>query len=172
MATREQSAGTTQRSNGIPRQRGSATAVPRSRGAMSGLLLVLAGIWGAVIPFVGPYFNYAFGAAAPWVFTMDRLWLSILPGIAVVLGGLMLAPSGNRIGGGLGAWLALVGGIWFTIGPTLSQFWGAQGPAAPIGDPLGATWLQALEQLGYFYGLGALVTLLAAFALGRFSVRG
>ena len=34
--------------------------VRRSRGALSGLLLVLLGIWGALIPFVGPYFHYAY----------------------------------------------------------------------------------------------------------------
>jgi hypothetical protein len=60
---------------------------------------------------------------------------------------------------------------WGTTWPALSQFWGAPGPATPIGQPLGAAWWQALEQLGYFYGLGALVTALAAFALGCFSVR-
>lgn len=149
----------------------SALAMRRSRGAVSGLLLVLLGIWGAVIPFIGPYFDYAFGTVDPWVFTVDRLWLNILPGIAVFLGGLILGPSANRASGGLGAWLALIGGIWFTIGPVLSQLWGAGGPGAPIGEPLGTTGLQALEQLGYFSGLGALVTTLAAFALGRMAVR-
>ncbi|HWR47641.1 MAG TPA: hypothetical protein VN327_08540, partial [Pseudonocardiaceae bacterium] len=59
----------------------------------------------------------------------------------------------------------------FTIGPVLSQFWRVGGLATPIGAPLGATWLQVLEQLGYFYGLGALVTALAAAALGRLSLR-
>jgi hypothetical protein len=34
--------------------------VRRSRGVLSGLLLVLLGIWGALIPFIGPYFHYAF----------------------------------------------------------------------------------------------------------------
>lgn len=146
--------------------------MPRSRGAASAVLLVALGIWGAVIPFVGPYFTYAFGTDTPWVFTVDGLWLNILPGIVVFLGGLLLGPSRNRISGGLGAWLALAGGIWFTVGPTLSQLWGAPGPADPIGEPLGPSWWQALEQLGYFYGLGALVTALAALALGRLTVRG
>jgi hypothetical protein len=143
----------------------------RSRGAASGFLLVLLGVWGAVIPFVGPYFSYTFGVTVPWSFTYDRLWLNILPGVAVFVGGLILGPSTNRASGGLGAWLALVGGIWFTIGPVISQLWRVDGLAAPIGEPLGPNSLQMLEQLGYFYGLGALITALAGVALGRLTVR-
>lgn len=146
-------------------------AMRRSRGAASGFLLVLLGVWGAVIPFVGPYFGYTFGVTVPWFFTYDRLWLNILPGIAVFVGGLILGPSTNRASGGLGAWLALVGGIWFTIGPVISQLWRVGGLAAPIGEPLGPNSLQMLEQLGYFYGLGALITALAGVALGRLTVR-
>jgi hypothetical protein len=143
----------------------------RSRGAASGLLLVLLGIWGAIIPFVGPYFSYAFGVTTPWFFTYDRLWLSVLPGITVLLGGLILGPSANRAGGGMGAWLAMIGGIWFTIGPVISQLWRASGPGAPIGQPFGTGWWLVLEQLGCFYGLGAVITAVAAFALGRLSLR-
>jgi hypothetical protein len=146
-------------------------AMQRSRGAVSGLLLVLLGIWGAIIPFVGPYFGYTFGVTVPWFFTYDRLWLDILPGVALFLGGLILGPSANRSSGGFGAWLALIGGIWFTIGPVISQLWHVSGLGAPIGEPLGSNSLHVLEQLGYFYGLGALATALAAFALGRLTVR-
>ncbi len=149
----------------------SALAVRRSRGAVSAVLLILLGAWGALVPFVGPYFGYAFGSGQPWVFTLDRLWLSVLPGLAVVLGGILLGPSANRVAGGLGAWLALLGGIWYVAGPVLGQLWGTTGPGAPIGEPVGGTWLQVLAQLGYFYGLGALITALAAFALGRLTVR-
>ena len=151
---------------------GSALAMQRSRGATSGFLLVLLGIWGAIIPFVGPYFGYAFGVTTPWFFTYDRLWLSVLPGIAVFLGGLILGPSANRASGGLGAWLALIGGIWFIVGPVVSQLFSVGGGlAAPIGTPAGPQVLQVLEQLGYFYGLGALVTALAGIALGRMMTR-
>jgi hypothetical protein len=143
----------------------------RSRGAGSAFLLVLLGLWGAIIPFVGPYFGYTFGVNTPWFFTYDRLWLDVLPGIAVLLGGLILGPSANRASGGFGAWLALLGGIWFTVGPVLSQLWRVGGLAAPIGAPAGPSLLHVLEQLGYFYGLGALVTALAGIALGRMSLR-
>jgi hypothetical protein len=159
------------RGGGSDARAGGTMAIRRSRGAVSGFLLVLLGIWGALIPFVGPYFGYTFGVTVPWFFTYDRLWLDILPGIAVFLGGLILGPSANRASGGFGAWLAVIGGIWFTIGPVVSQLWRVGGLGAPIGAPLGPNWLHVLEQLGYFYGLGALVTALAAFALGRLTVR-
>ena len=158
-------------SAGAGRNSASALTMRRSRGAVSGSLLVLLGIWGAIVPFIGPYFNYAFGVADPWLFTADRLWLNVLPGIAVVIGGLMLGSSTNRANGGLGAWLALSGGIWYTIGPVIAQLWYAGSVSVPIGEPLGATSMRVLEQLGYFYGLGALVIALAAFTLGRLSLR-
>ena len=39
--------------------------VSRSRGALSGVLLVLLGIWGGLIPLVGPYVNYAYTPTTP-----------------------------------------------------------------------------------------------------------
>ena len=61
--------------------------VPRSRGAVSGTLLVLLGVWGALIPLVGPYFHYAYTPDAAWTFTAGRIWLEIVPGAATFLGG-------------------------------------------------------------------------------------
>jgi hypothetical protein len=159
------------RSSGSDGQKGAALVMPRSRGAVNGSFLALLGLWGALIPFIGPYFNYAFGTLDPWVVTLDRLWLNILPGLVVLLSGLILGLSTDRFSGGLGAWLALTGGIWFIIGPVLSQLWGGGGPVNPIGAPLGTNFMQVLEQLGYFYGLGALITALAAVALGRITMR-
>src|SRR5262249_52014882 len=46
--------------------------VPRSRGAVSGLLLVLLGLWGALIPLVGPYFHYAYTPDSAWTLTAGR----------------------------------------------------------------------------------------------------
>jgi hypothetical protein len=142
-------------------------AVPRTRGAMSGALLLLLGLWGGFSPLVGPYFGYAFGQDDAWNTTTDMLWLNFLPAAAVVVGALVLISSANRAGAGVGAWLALVGGIWFVIGPTFSLLWDGGGPGAPIGRPLGDEGLRATELIWSFYGLGAVITALAAFALGR-----
>jgi len=45
--------------------------IARSTGAVSGLLIALLGVWGAVIPFVGPYFDYSFGVNSTWHYTTD-----------------------------------------------------------------------------------------------------
>jgi hypothetical protein len=153
--------------------RASRMRVPRTRGALSGLLLVLLGVWAGLIPFVGPYFNYEFASDETWLITWDRFWLCVLPAACIFLGGLLVLGSRHRVGGGFGAWLALAGGIWFAVGPATSMLWDSSlGPSAPIGAPVGSNGVQFLEYLGFFYGVGALGTALAAFALGRFSVVG
>jgi hypothetical protein len=143
--------------------------ISRKTGALSGLMLVVLGVWGGLIPFIGPYFGYAFGSHATWHFTTNRLWLDILPGAAVVLGGLMLIWSGHRLSGTVASWLATVGGAWFAIGPAVSRLW--EHGSGPIGAPLFGHIRQTFELIGYFYGLGIVVVGLAAFALGRFVTR-
>jgi hypothetical protein len=151
------------------RPRGGVMYVARSRGMLSGLLLVLLGIWGALIPFVGPYFNYAYTPDRAWAWTMGRLWLEILPGAAAVLGGLMLMGTAHRAVGVFAGWLASVAGAWFVVGPILSRLWDP--PAGSAGTPVGGPIRQVFEEIGFFYGLGAAILFLAAQALGRFTVR-
>ena len=141
----------------------------RSTGFLSGLLLVVLGLWGGLVPFVGPYFHYAFGYDRTWFLTTERLWLDILPALAVVIGGSVILRAGHRVSGTAGAWLAIAGGTWFLIGPAMSLLW-HHGPG-PIGGPLGGNTRQMFEWVGYFYGLGAVVIGFAAFALGRFVSR-
>jgi hypothetical protein len=138
---------------------------PRSTATVSGLLIVLLGVWGAIIAFIGPYFDYAFGVDEAWHFTTDRLWLNILPGAAAVLGGMLLAFSARRAVLAAGALLSLVAGAWFVVGPAVSVTWESAG--GPIGRPLFGSTRQMLELVGYFYGLGALIVAFAAFSLGR-----
>ena len=143
--------------------------ISRKTGALSGLLLVVLGLWGGLIPFIGPYFGYAFGSHATWQWTANRLWLDVLPGAFVVIGGLLMMWSGHRFSGSVASWFAMAGGAWFAVGPPVSRLW-EHGPG-PIGVPLFGHVRQTFELIGYFYGLGAVVMGLAAFALGRFVSR-
>ncbi|GAA4483051.1 hypothetical protein GCM10023094_34050 [Rhodococcus olei] len=141
--------------------------VPRSRGALSGLLLVLLGAWGALIPLIGPYFAFGFTPDRAWTWTSGRGWLEVLPGVVTAVGGVLLLVSRHRAVAGFGAWLAALGGAWFVVGPEL---------AAPLhtGDPGTPTatgaWSAALQQLAYFEGLGIVIVFVAAASLGRLSV--
>ncbi len=150
------------------RPRGGRMQMPRSRGALSGFLLILLGAWGALIPFVGPYFNFAFTPNQEWFWTIQRGWLEVLPGAATALGGLLLLVSGNRATAMLGGWLTVLAGAWFVVGRALAGPLGIGDVGAPVADTeTKRVWLE----LTYFYGLGALIVFLGALALGRLSVR-
>jgi len=146
--------------------------VPRSRGAVSGLLLVLLGLWGALIPLVGPYFHYAYTPDTAWTFTAGRTWLEIVPGVVTILGGIILLVSASRPVAMVGAELAAVAGAWFALGTVLSPIWPAASTLNP-GSPAGTTTLiRQLEHLGFFTGLGVVIVFVAALALGRLMVVG
>jgi hypothetical protein len=143
--------------------------LPRTTGALTGFLVILLGLWGALVPFFGPYFHYAFGSYQTWHYTTERLWLNIVPGAVAVIGGLMLLRSAHRTSGLIGGWLAVAAGAWFAIGLPVSLLWHHAGN--PIGAPMGGHTRQAIELLGYFYGLGVLIAALSAFAMGRYFSR-
>jgi hypothetical protein len=141
--------------------------VRRSRGALSGLLLVLLGIWGALIPFVGPYFHYAYTPDRVWTSTSGRMWLEVLPGVVTLVGGLVVLMSRYRPVAVFAAWLAALAGAWFAVGGLIAGRW----PSLPnAGVPVGGTTMTLLEQVGFFTGLGVVIVFLAALALGRFTV--
>jgi len=131
----------------------------------AGFLILIMGIWGGVIPFVGPYFHFTLGPDKSWTWTSGRFWLDVLPGIVAALGGLMLVSAGPRVSGKLGALLALAAGIWFAIGPDVSLLWnsaGAQGAAH------GSKSVRVLETLSYHTALGAVMAAIAGYALPGF----
>jgi hypothetical protein len=145
--------------------------VPRTRGAVSGVLLVLLGAWGALIPFVGPYFHYAYTPDAAWTYTTGRLWMEIVPGAATVVGGIILLSTATRPVAMFGAELAAVAGAWFALGTILTPIWTTTSALNP-GFPVGGTIGQPLEQIGFFTGLGVVIVFIGALALGRLTVIG
>ena len=148
--------------------RPSRLGMPRSRGAVSGLLLVILGAWGALIPFVGPRFNFAYTPDQDWAWSTARGWLEVLPGAAAVAGGLLLVIAGHRFTAMLGAWFAVLAGAWFVLGSQLAPLLGIGSP----GDPIAATdRKRAVLEISYFSGLGVLIVFVAGVALARTAVR-
>jgi hypothetical protein len=138
----------------------------RSRGAFSGFLLIVLGLWGALIPFVGPYFNYAYTPDKAWTYNTGRLWLELLPGAAVFLGGVLLMVAKGRHTALFGALLAAAAGAWFTLGTVLSPLWNHHIPMG--GSPAGVSvYMRIMEQLGFYTALGVVIVFVAAVALGR-----
>lgn len=143
--------------------------IPRSRGMLSGLLLVLLGAWGGLIPFIGPYFHFAYTPGHPWVYTTGRFWLEILPAAVTVIGGLIMLMTASRPLAHFGGLLAAAAGAWFVMGGLAGPVWTATGwTGVPEGGPLH----QAAEQFAFFYGLGAAILFIAGLAIGRCAVIG
>ncbi|HEY8479405.1 MAG TPA: hypothetical protein VIL71_06190 [Spirillospora sp.] len=145
------------------------TRAPRTRGLLTGTLLVLLGLWGGLLPFVGPYVDFGFAPDETWVYDTDRLQLSIAPAAAVVLGGLIVLAVTGRALAMFGAWVAALGGAWFAAGHTVAGLWDAGGVGAPLGTD---ERVRIAEQLAGFTGLGVVIAFLAGLALGRFAAAG
>jgi hypothetical protein len=142
--------------------------MPRSRGAVSGLLLIILGVWGALIPFIGPYFHFAYTPDQVWAWSTARAWLEVFPGVTTAVGGFLLLVSGNRATAMFGAWLAVIAGAWFVVGRTLASVL----RLGDIGHPIAVTDAKrAVIEISYFSGLGAVIVFLGGAVLARVTVR-
>jgi len=154
--------------------------IPRTRGAVSGLLLILLGAWGGLVPFVGPYFHFEFSPDKAWAYNSGRLYLSVIPGAVTLLAGLFILLTRSRAAGVLWGFLAALSGAWFIAGSQVAQVLlnsSTITPGTPAGTPVslgsGAVRLSTrmfAEQLGFFTGLGIAIIFIAAIAIGRFSL--
>jgi len=143
--------------------------VARTRGALSGVLLMILGLWAALVPFIGPSFDlgYTPNPNSTWHWTAARGWLEVLPGAAAFLGGLLLLASTSRAMTVFGGWLAALGGAWLVIGSALAPAIHLH-PGQP--DPTMGTNGRAATTLLYFFATGAVILFIASVALGRVSV--
>jgi hypothetical protein len=150
--------------------------IPRRRGGVCGLLLVLLGAWGGLAPFVGPYFHFAYTPDKAWAYTTGRLYLSVIPGGVALLAGLAVLLTRSRAAGTIAGLLGALAGAWFVIGagfvttvlnrPSIT-------PGTPVphsGYGIASTQWSYLELMGFFTGVGILIILVAAIAMGRFSL--
>jgi hypothetical protein len=142
--------------------------MPRSRGAVSGLLLLILGAWGALIPFIGPYFHFAYEPGQAWVWSTARAWLAVFPGAITALGGFLLLISGNRATAMFGGWLAVIAGAWFVVGRTLASTL----RLGDVGQPIAATDAKrAVIEIASFSGLGTLIVFVGGAVLARVTIR-
>jgi hypothetical protein len=145
--------------------------IRRTHGIFGGLLVALLGIWGGIIPFIGPYFHYAFTPDKAWTYTTGRLDLEILPAAGALLGGLIMMGARGRHSVLFGSLLAIASGAWFALGNIFAPLWTVANPAG--GPASSGTVMRIAEQIGFFTGLGIVIVMIAAMVAGRITaVRG
>jgi hypothetical protein len=120
---------------------------------ISGCVLIVVGAWAALGPFLA--------GAWTWEWHLSRFLLALLPGGAAVLGGLIML-AGRRLPATFGGILALAGGLWLIAGPPVYAL--LVGPDLGTG-PSGES-VRMFQWIGFFFGAGALVSLVSSYALG------
>ena len=147
----------------------SAVGVRASGLALAGVVTILLGIWGGIVPFIGPTFGYSADGSVAWNMTSAHLWLAVIPGAAAFVSGLlmlMIAPrtvtGSGRLALLLAGLLGVFAGAWFVVGaaawPVLTSSRGYFVPASALRE--------LAFRIGYGWGPGLVVVLTGAFALG------
>jgi hypothetical protein len=150
--------------------------IPRRRGGLCGLLLLVLGAWAALGPLIGPYFSFAYTPDSTWHYSDGRLYLSIVPGAAAALSGLFILATRSRAIGTFFGLAAAAAGAWLIVGDgvvsAVAQL-SSLSPGEPLAHSAGGlsttTW-QFLETVGLFTGAGILILFFAALSIGRFSM--
>jgi hypothetical protein len=120
---------------------------------IAGLVLIPLGAWVALSPFL----------VGSWdgEFHFSRFVLAVLPGAAAAVGGLVML-GGRRALVVWGGALAMAAGAWLMVGPAAYGVLGSN----ELGNGPGGESIRMLQWVGFFFGAGALVSLLSSFAVG------
>jgi hypothetical protein len=154
----------------------SQVSIRRSRGVVSGVALILLGLWGGLAPFVGPYFHFGYTPDKAWAYTTGRVYLSAVPGGAALIGGLLISATRNRVIAAIGGVIAALGGAWLVVGSGVTTYvlkYTSIATGTPLGTPTAAgtdTVRMYLEGVALFGGVGALIIFFAALGWGRLSL--
>ena len=132
-----------------------------------GLMIVLLGAWGGIVPYIGPKFDYPSGVSA-WHWTSTAWQLNLTAGGLAVFGGLILMGTVMRAQGALGAFCSICAGAWFIVGPVFASVWRGHTELGALAH--GSRWMQAWLPLGYHYGTGLLIATFGALALGLLTI--
>ncbi len=148
----------------------SQVSIRRSRGVVSGVALILLGVWGGLAPFVGPDIHFGYTPDKAWAYTTGRLYLSAIPGGAALIGGLLISVTRSRAIAAIGGVLAALGGAWFVIGAGVTTNV-LKYTSITTGTPFASTTLRVyLEGVALFGGVGALIIFFGALGCGRLSL--
>jgi hypothetical protein len=79
---------------------------------------MLLGAWVFFVPLLGPALSFAYDTNKSWAFSGREWVFSLLPGIAIFAGGLLLFTPRAGVGW-LAALLAAAGGVWVAIAPAM-----------------------------------------------------
>ncbi|HEY3942151.1 MAG TPA: hypothetical protein VGL60_06675 [Acidimicrobiales bacterium] len=134
-----------------------------------GLLMVVVGAWGGIVPFLGPAIGFSGDGSGSWNLDASHAAVGLAPGAVAVVIGLLLVAEAPRVivGRGRGSLtmaglLAVACGAWFVVGPLAWPVLQASRPYF-----VGAGALRELAyQVGYALGPGGIVIACGAFAVG------
>lgn len=123
----------------------------KQKNTISGCVLIAIGAWAGFAPFlVGDW---------AWEHT-GRFLLTVLPGGAAMLGGLLML-GGRRLVPAGGA-VALAAGLWFIAGPPIYALFA--GPE--LGTLASGQSVRMIQWVPFFFGAGIFVSLLSSYVLG------
>jgi len=143
--------------------------VPVGGLALLGVLTLLIGAWGGIVPFIGPLIGANADGTMSWYWSLPHALLWVAPGgaacvaAALMLGAMPRAMVGFGRAATAGAGLlAMVCGAWFVIGP---EAWPVLFHSAGVFVPTGPLMTLAHE-VGYSFGPGVLLLVFGAMAVG------
>jgi hypothetical protein len=173
MATRTRSSGRVTNADWSGTAAGSGTsktragkAAKRSAGAglaVIGVLAILIGAWGGIVPYLGPTFGYSSNGIASFHWSLMHALLYLVPGAVAVFAGFCLLTL--RGSGALFGLLLAACGAWFILGVVAWPILHEPGVAVFTTPATSPATNNFINLLGYNLGPGIVLALLGGMAL-------